>query len=89
MTTASAASRSLNATKNKALTIEVELELLPETLTPAVVNVPTLKLAVLVGVVTAHGIGSHPTVRLGPYLPASYLTNFDVLLKFDVYTASA
>ena len=68
MTTASAASRSLNATKNKALTIEVELELLTETLTPAVVTVPTLKLAVLVGVVTAHGIGSHPTVRLSRYL---------------------
>ena len=68
MTTASATSRSLNATKDKALTIEVELELLTETLTPAVVTVSPLKLAVLVGVVTAHDIGSHPTVRLGPYL---------------------
>ena len=68
MTTASAALRSLNATKNKALTIEIEVELLTEALAPAVVDVPTLKLAVLVGVITAHGIGSHPIVRLGPYL---------------------
>ena len=68
MTTASAALRSLNETKNKALTIEVEVELLTEALTPAVVTLPTLTLAVLVSVITAHGIGSHPTVRLGPYL---------------------
>ena len=68
MTTASTAVRSLNATKNKALTIEVGVELLTEALTPAVVTVPTLKLAVLVRIITAHGIGGHPTVRLGPYL---------------------
>ena len=68
MTAAFTAVRSLNATKNKALTIEVEVEVLTEALTPAVVTVPTLKLAVLVGVITAHGIGSHPIVRLGPYL---------------------
>ena len=41
MTTASTAVRSLNATKNKALTIEVEVELLTEALIPAVVTVPT------------------------------------------------
>lgn len=68
MTAASTAERSLNVTKNKALTIEVGVELLTEALTPAIVTVPTLKLAVLVGIITAYGIGIRPTVSLGPYL---------------------
>ena len=66
--TAASTAGSPNETKNKALTIEVEAELLTEALTPATVTVPTLKLAVLVGIITAYGIGSRPTVRLGPYL---------------------
>ena len=68
MTAASTAERSLNVTKNKALTIAVGVELLTEALAPAIVTLPTLKLTVLVGVTTAYGVGIRPTVRLGPYL---------------------
>ena len=67
MTATSTAVRSVNATKSKALTIEVEVELLTEALNLTVVTMPTLKFTVLVGIITAHSIGSHPTVRLGPY----------------------